>query len=390
MKNFRLKSVSIAGYRSYDTHLRKNCVPLGNYNLIIGANGAGKSNFIAFLEMVSVMMTRGLRNYTAKQGGADSLLHFGIKETEEMRGKLCLEDSENDTEATYSFALEWNAERRLYFHDETLDVDDDDDNEPLDFAKEKARQSGRKTKKYQFGEGHFESELANCPEKRWLRNLWRSLSRLKVFHFNDTSMSSHMRGGSHMETGDFLRADGENLAAFLYRLQSEEQYQPYYRRIVRTVRRAMPQFDDFDLQSEDDFLILRWRQAGEEYPFGPHQLSDGALRFIALTTLLLQPPELAPGAIILDEPEIGLHPYALSLLSWEPREAGKNSQIILATQSPTLLNSFSCEDILTAEYDSTRRSSVLRRHSEEELKEWLNDYSLGKLWEKNVLGGLPI
>ena len=167
--------------------------------------------------------------------------------------------------------------------------------------------------------------------------------------------------------------------------------QPYYKRIIRYIRMALPQFFDFVLEPDGNGnLSLNWRQEGAEEMFGPHQFSDGALRFVALTTLLLQPVRTAPMTIILDEPEIGLHPYAVSMLAKEIRMASRTSQIIVSTQSPLLLNEFSCEDVITAEYDQVNQRSVLRRHKEEDLREWLEDYTLGELWEKNVLGGLPL
>ena len=374
-----LESVALSGYRSYNQE--ENRILLGNYNLIIGANGSGKSNFLSFFEMLSFMMTRGLQNYTAKHGGASALLHIGAKEADRIRGQLRFsnagygdgaEGASNPQGACYNFALERGAGERLFFTNETASL-----------------KQGVKDLNLNFGNGHFESMLADNLYKWEIPDLWRGLSRLRVFHFNDTSISSNLRGMAKEDDNSYLYSNGWNLAAFLYRL--EKDYPPYYQRIVRTIRRAMPQFNDFDLSpDENGFVRLNWTQAGAEYPFGAHHFSDGALRFIALTTLLLQPPEIAPYTIILDEPEIGLHPYALSLLAWELREAGKRSQIILATQSPTLLNSFSCEDIITADYDPNRNCSVLRRHSTEELKEWLEDYSLGELWEKNVLGGLPV
>ena len=146
----------------------------------------------------------------------------------------------------------------------------------------------------------------------------------------------------------------------------------------------LPQFYDFVLEpDENGYISLNWVQNGAEEVFGPHQLSDGALRFIALTTLLLQPSASAPMTMLLDEPEIRRHPYAISVLAREIRMANKTSQIIVSTQSPLLLNQFTGDDIITAEYDPARQASVLRRHTSEELKEWLDDYSLGELWENS-------
>lgn len=370
-----LKSLSIAGYRSYNNHLEDNKILFGDINIIIGANGAGKSNLISFLEMVSFMMTRGLRSYISRQGGAQSLMYFGPKATDKIVGQLLIHDANGDKEDSYSFALELSATNQLFFAQEKMEYQDRWHFKP--FSQD-------------FGVGHFESGMPDNGDIT-VRTLRKYLESLRVFHFNDTSISSRIRSSTTATDTGYLRSDGGNIAAFLYQMKENTDKYKYYERIVRYVRIVMPQFFDFFLEPDSNGnLSLNWRQEGAEEVFGPHQLSDGALRFIALTTLLLQPPDSKPMTIILDEPEIGLHPYAVSILAKEIRMASKSSQIIVSTQSPLLLNEFSCEDIITAEYDSNNQRSVLRRHTKAKLRDWLKDYSLGELWEKNVLGGLPM
>ncbi len=370
-----LKSIAVAGYRSYGNNLEQNRIDLNKINIIIGANGAGKSNLISFLEMVSFMMTRGLRIYTARQGGAQSLFYFGTKQTEQIRGELQIHDADGRKEDIYSFGLEHSVTDQLFFAWERITYQDERHFEPY---------------KQNFGMGHSEAGLADSRDvtARTLRNY---LERLRVFHFNDTSMNARIRGSANTADSSYLRSDGGNIASFLYRMKENPEELPYYTRIVRHIRMIMPQFFDFVL--EPDFggtIPLNWRQEGSEEVFGPHQFSDGALRFVALTTLLLQPAATAPMTIILDEPEIGLHPYAISLLAKEIRMTSKTSQIIVSTQSPLLLNEFSCEDIITAEYDNVTQQSTLRRHREADLRDWLQNYTMGELWVKNVLGGLPL
>lgn len=370
-----LKSVALAGYRSYDQDLSRNKIELRDINIIIGANGAGKSNLISFLEMVSFMMTRGLRSYTARQGGAHSLLYFGAGQTERIAGELQIHDADGKKEDTYSFGLERSATDQLYFAWERFAYRDVLHEKPYE---------------REMGAGHYEAELSGAWDitARTLRNY---LERLRVFHFNDTSINARIRSTTSTTDAAYLRSDGGNIAAFLYQMRENQEYIPYYERIIRHIRMILPQFFDFVLEPDGNgYLSLNWRQEGAEEVFGPHQFSDGALRFVALTTLLLQPAKTAPMTIILDEPEIGLHPYAISLLAKEIRMASRTSQIIVSTQSPLLLNEFSCEDIITAEYDGIRQRSTLRRHREEDLREWIQDYTLGELWEKNVLGGLPL
>ena len=370
-----LKRLSLAGYRSYDNDFEKNTIDFQKLNIIIGANGAGKSNLVSFLEMISYMMTRGLRSYVSRQGGGNSLMYFGPKNTDQIRGELLLEDQPGGKTDRYSFALELSAANQLFFAEEKMEYQDQRYSAPY---------------VQDFGVGHFEAGAADFGDVT-VRTLRGCLERLKIFHFNDTSISSRIRSSTNTADGGYLRADGGNLAGFLHRLKKNEAEYAYYQRIVRYIRMILPQFYDFVLEpDENGYISLNWVQNGAEEVFGPHQLSDGALRFIALTTLLLQPSASAPMTIILDEPEIGLHPYAISVLAREIRMANQTSQIIVSTQSPLLLNYFTCDDIITAEYDPERQASVLRRHTSDELKEWLNDYSLGELWEKNVLGGLPV
>ena len=370
-----LKRLSLAGYRSYDNDFEKNTIDFQKLNIIIGANGAGKSNLVSFLEMISYMMTRGLRSYVSRQGGGNSLMYFGPKNTDQIRGELLLEDQPGGKTDRYSFALELSAANQLFFAEEKMEYQDQRYSAPY---------------VQDFGVGHFEAGAADSGDVT-VRTLRGCLERLKIFHFNDTSISSRIRSNTNTADGGYLRADGGNLAGFLHRLKKNEAEYAYYQRIVRYIRMILPQFYDFALEpDENGYISLNWVQNGAEEVFGPHQLSDGALRFIALTTLLLQPSASAPMTIILDEPEIGLHPYAISVLAREIRMANQTSQIIVSTQSPLLLNYFTCDDIITAEYDPERQASVLRRHTSDKLKEWLNDYSLGELWEKNVLGGLPV
>ncbi len=194
-----------------------------------------------------------------------------------------------------------------------------------------------------------------------IRTLKRYLEQLKVFHFNDTIISSRIQIWANATDNSYLRSDGGNIAAHLYRMKENEASYPYYQRIIRHIRMVMPQFSEFYLEPDiEDGISLRWKAIGSDEVFGAHQFSDGTLRFIALTTLLMQPTDNAPMTIILDEPEIGLHPYAVMVLTREMHMAAKTSQLIISTQSPMLLNQFECEDIITADYIMC---SVLRRHS---------------------------
>jgi predicted ATPase len=170
----------------------------------------------------------------------------------------------------------------------------------------------------------------------------------------------------------------------------EKQHPENLKRISGAAKQMIPAFHSFLLEPSrlnDKQILLKWRQEGSEYDFGPHQLSDGSVRFLALSTLFCQPPELLPLLIAIDEPELGLHPAALEVLAGMVKAAAQNCQVILATQSSTLLDHFDPDDVIVA--NSRNGASVFNRLSESELSSWLQEYSLGEIWEKNVVGGGP-
>ena len=214
------------------------------------------------------------------------------------------------------------------------------------------------------------------------------MQQWRLYHFHDTGDSSAMRRAADVEDNRALRTDGANLPAFLYLLQ--QRYPTAYSLIQRTVQRVIPFFDDFILRPSElnpTKIKLAWRHRASDAYFDAAALSDGALRFIALATVFLQPPPLRPPLILVDEPELGLHPLAINLLGSMIKTAAHDSQIILATQSPLLLDEFSPEDVLVAE--RAGHATTFRRLDAAKLQGWLEEYSLGELWEKNELGGRP-
>ena len=232
--------------------------------------------------------------------------------------------------------------------------------------------------------------MIHSPTSRIIASL---LSKIRAFHFHDTSETAKIKDRGYVDDASYLRSDAGNLAAFLRMLKEHEDYSRYYERIVRHIRKIMPQFGDFKLESipgNEKYVRLNWSDADQsDYLFDPDQISDGSLRFMALTALLLQPPQLSPDFIVLDEPELGLHPAAIAELAGMIKTASKNSQVLVATQSTRLLDEFSPDQVVVVERDSQTRGSQFRKLTMEDLGEWIERYSLSELWEKNVLGGQP-
>jgi predicted ATPase len=189
----------------------------------------------------------------------------------------------------------------------------------------------------------------------------------------------------------FLKNEAENIAPFLLYLKNNDIN--IYNKIVEVTRLVYPVFNDFELQESPTSkgkIVLRWTEKGSNNIFNIKQISDGTIRFICLATLLMQPKEskFIPNTIILDEPELGLHPFAIHVLSELIKKASLYRQIFIATQSVTLINHFEPEDLLIAKRNEDGET-IFQKKTSEDLKEWLEDYTLGELWENNFIGGRP-
>ncbi|MGH9721208.1 MAG: AAA family ATPase [Bryobacteraceae bacterium] len=341
--------------------------------VLIGPNGAGKTNLISFFRLLSWTLTPpgGLQRHVAELGGASVLLHDGPARTREIDAALTVVSQAGENE--YEFRL---------FHAA---------GDTLIYAGEKFRFSGSgfpsKALWTSLGAGHREPGLIAKAETgdKTARAIHSMLRKIIIHQFHNTSITSRMRDKWAADEGQWLKEDAANLAPFLYRLRNSEP--GYYRPIVETVRLVLPFFSDFELEPEYGRLLLRWRESGNDLIFSASQAADGMLRVMALVSLLLQPERGLPDVLILDEPELGLHPYAIEVIAGLIRSVSTQVQVVVATQSVSLIDRFQPEDIVVV--DRSERQSTFRRLNAPELKLWVDEYTLSQLWEKNVIGGRP-
>ena len=361
-----IEQVIIKNYKS----IRDLTLPLNKLNVLIGSNGAGKSNFISFFELTKAIYEQRFGSYTLAKGGIDNLLYRGRKVSPSMQGLL-------DFENTNAFFYEIKpAQSNKGYIEKTGDYFNTNHYSEKKYVKWNLRL---------WDNAVEESSLIQKPQWRagYLR---KYLSSFTIYHFHDTSASSPMRGDCNINDNAYLRDNGSNLAAYLYSLMQNDE--KTFRLIEGVIRSIAPYFKGFKLRPDannKESIRLEWEEKGTDMYLNGYSFSDGTLRFIALATLLLQsnPPEI----IIIDEPELGLHPAAINKLAELAKRASLKSQIILSTQSTNLLNCFDVEDIIVV--DRADNQSVFRHLSGEELEKWMDDYnmSISDLWEKNMIGG---
>jgi len=374
-----LKSLYIKGFKS----IKELEPPLqfGNLTVLVGANGSGKSNLLSFFGMLNHMTNESLQKFVSLNGGPETFLHYGASKTHQIEARIVFESPKGSN--TYAFTLSFakGVRDELIFTRESLDF--------------QATDKTPNPKPLYLGVGHNESALLS---PKWIANKTAkafkvSLRGFRLYQFHDTSRLSPLRR-NRAERRNYrpFHGDGGNLPAVLFQLSIE--YENIYFLLIQTIRLVAPFFKGFEFDlvegpAVEDDVMLSWTSEGSDYRLGMHQLSDGTIRFIALATLLMLPDKMrSDGAILIDEPELGLHPRALPVLAGLIRNASDEAQVICSTQSADLLGEFDPEQVLVV--DRKDGESIFTRPDPEKLKVWLEDeFSLGDIWKSNLIGGRP-
>lgn len=357
-----ITKLNIKGYKS----IKHQDILLTPINILIGGNGIGKSNFISVFDLMRSLYEKEFQSYVLKKGGADVLLYMGKKQTKEI--SIEIEFLRHAEQNRYKVELE-EAQDTLYIRN--------------------ASTAYYKNNRWHHQECNKDVKEATIKDDKKGPDWYVSdlMGQFRVYHFHDAGDQSPMKSKSKVDDNISLSRDGSNIASFLYYLQ--ECHPKSFKRIEMAVQSVSPFFGGFALAPDrlnPQVIQLEWKQRGVEGTyFNAYQLSDGTLRFICLATLLLQPNP--PKTIIIDEPELGLHPLAINKLAAIIKKVSDRSQIIVSTQSVNLVDNFGAEDIIVV--DMKDNSSQFNRLNTSELSDWLGTYSLGEIWEKNLIGGLP-
>jgi predicted ATPase len=374
----QLQKITVKGYKSIRSLVD---FELRSLNILIGANGAGKSNFISIFRFLASVTGDNFPVDLQKAGGPDVFLHYGRRTTQTLDLEVYFLPEHSGVSMIsngYRITLEPTQDNRFIF------------------SREESWLNGMYgPTSYSLGSGHDLSHVTNDQidrSKNVSRYVAQKLKIWRQYHFHDAGDTAAVKGIHQANDTLRLKPDAANLAAYLKHLKQTPLYESSYQRIVETIRLAAPFFGDFIFRDGADYVQLEWTERGQpDTPWKANVLSDGTLRFMCLATLLLQPDTLLPDTILIDEPELGLHPYAIDLLADMLKRAAETKQVIVSTQSAELLNAFQPEDVIVVDrkMDAVSSFSEFKRLASEDLKDWLEDYTLGELWKRNILGGRP-
>jgi predicted ATPase len=374
-----IKNIKIENFKS----IKQMDLQLQDINILIGANGSGKSNLLSLFEFLRQIALDNLANYVQKKGNkSDYFLCYGSKESKYLKIDLNFDLNFSNKKQDFSITLVPDSSKNLVFAGLDKQINDLDENNTGSF---------KNTILCSFNDTEYSlMGLLNISSLLQIRSRFK-INTIQIFHLNNTSDDSPLKIAARKNLNDYLRSDCSNLFIMLKRIH--DSFPEQYNYILNAIRTVVPDFENFywsDVKWQiDDSILLEWinKNDGPDNPYTAEYLSDGALRFIALVTILLMPEVFKPKLIILDEPELGLHPLAINVLSGLIKMASKDSQIIVATQSNSLLKHFTPEQVLVVEKED--KYTVINKLDKAQLKKWLKEYDLGQLWDMNVLGGRP-
>ncbi len=357
-----INEITVSGYKS----IKRSTIKLSRLNILIGENGAGKNNFLSLFRLINQIIDENLQKWIKLNGGAENILYYGRKVTKDI-------------------AIDITFDRDKYF------VHLSHSRDTLIINKE--------ILSYTYSDGNlynlpstidgYESTIrkeALLSPNKIADKMLKNMREWKIYHFHDTSINSPIKTFNKINDLEYFTADGSNLTSFLYFLKNH--HPKNYLLIEKSIQLVAPYFDKFKLEpdiSNNEIIYLKWFSKGFDHQMSIDDFSDGTLRFICYATLLQQPKEFIPQTIIIDEPELGLHPKALGLLASMIKTVTKEKQVIISTQSVEFINYFELEDLIIV--DRNKEDSKFKRLDHKDLVQWLDDYSLGELWNKNLLGG---
>lgn len=385
-----IKSLKLTSFLSYGPE--SEAVPLRPLNILIGPNGSGKSNFLEALSLLQAapgQLTKPIRD----GGGIQDWLHKpeGQAASEDARLEALIENAGGKSDFRYGLALNQEG-GRLAIQDEFLENENADigraqpyfyyrwnDGRPVLNARDYGeRKLVRETIKPDQSILAQKRDADLYPEMTWLADQFDAMRLYREWTFGRYA-TPRLQQRTDLAS-DRLEQDCSNLALVLNRLKL---HRPAWKRLMEGLRLIYEGIEDMLVEINGGTAQIFLVETAGAIP--ATRLSDGTLRYLALLAVLCDPSP--PPLVVLEEPELGLHPDMLPQLAHLLSEASTRAQWVVTTHAPAFVDAFSehPENILVCERDMS--GSRIERLDATDMRPWLDQYRLGDLWMRGQIGG---
>lgn len=414
-----IKRIRVKNFKSF----KDLEVELGKFNLLIGANASGKSNFIRIFEFLRDIVKHGLDNAISMQGGSEYLRNISIGPSEdfslevvsdqEFREFIPTREKEilmmKTFETIYKFTINFN-KRGSGFK-----IVEDKITQKCKFFRLE-RQKGKLQEKEELGEGEilfsnvkgklkvdtklpegltitkdflfprFSREENLQPKKlllefplfRFMPSSEAIFGSISVYDFDPKLPKKAVPITGKME----LEENGENLAIVLKNILEDKEKE---RKFSNLVRDLLPFVNKLDIEKfADKSLLFKLEEVYAQKQYLPAPLiSDGTINITALIIALYFEKKLLT---IIEEPERNIHPSLISGVVEMLKEASQKKQIIVTTHNPEMVRHTDLGSILLISRDKEGFSTISRPFEKEEVKTFLkNEIGIEELYVQNLL-----
>ncbi len=374
-----LKKITLTNLLSFG--IQTDIVLNDGLNVLIGANGSGKSNLIEAISLLQAM-PKDLTKVIQNGGGIQEWLWKGKKDTV---AKI---------EASISFPFE---NLNLVQHDFEFHANI----HHVEMIKELIETSEEKARRYSFYSNDGVQKILNektlardiktnqsilaqrqdpdgYPEMTYLGESYQKIKLYREWQFGRNSYPRKLQRADL--PNDFLEEDASNLGLILSDLRRNSEVK---RKLLESLKLFYDGIDDFEVIVQGGYVQVFFEENGFTIP--ATRLSDGTLRYLSLLAILLHPTP--PPLICIEEPELGLHPDILPTLCDLLKETAQKTQIIVTTHSVDFVDCLTNTPEAVLVFDKYQGSTTVERLNKEDLTEWLQEYSLGQLWSRGHIGG---
>lgn len=402
-----LQSIKLSGLLSFPPE--SEAIPLTALNVLIGPNASGKSNLIEAIELLHSTPTAfaaairdggGTREWLWKGPGNQNdasieaiiaanspmpELRYGLSFTSVGQRTEVIDEVLEETTPRYMgvndvyFYYRFQQGRPVLNTRQTTTTTIP----PSGLHRDESRVQRQLTRESLVPDESVLSQRKDpdlYPELTWVGQRFAKIQLFREWSFGRYAAVRQPQP-SDLPT-DSLLPDSRNLGLILNEIEHSDSNADFN----RLLSSFLPRFQRFSTRVQGGTVQFYLHESGLRAPVPATRLSDGTIRFMAMLALFLSPAP--PPLLCIEEPELGLHPDAVTSLADLLVKTSTRTQLIVTTHADALVSALTdhADSVLLSEYANGTR---LKRVEPNKLEHWLESYRLGEIWRIGELGGNP-